>query len=133
MQAGDVKLVHAGDLGRRRRLGGGFRRLVVALRHRADIGDVAARGRQLAADTVSLRQRNNLHLFSPEGGGQRFNVVPVIHRQIEPEFRLVHTVHQQPAVWHLCDRHPGFKLRIDLEGIRMVIKKDVYELAGVNK
>ncbi|MNV47958.1 hypothetical protein D3C71_1398420 [compost metagenome] len=59
--------------------------------------------------------------------------MPVINRQIEPQFRLVHAIHQQPAVRNLCYRHPGFELRIDLERVWMVVQEDVDQLAGVNQ
>ncbi|SAF73877.1 Uncharacterised protein [Enterobacter cloacae] len=59
--------------------------------------------------------------------------MPVIDRQVEPQFRLVHAIHQQPAIWNLRDRHPGFKLRVNLEGISVVIKKSIHQLAGVDQ
>ena len=104
-----------------------------ALRHRPDIANITASGRQLAADAIGLRQRDHIDLFGPERGRQRLNVMPVINRQIEPQLRFIHTVHQQPAVRHLSHRHPGFELRIDLERVWMVIKEDVNQLAGVNQ
>ncbi len=107
--------------------------LQCALCHRADVGDITPCRRQLAGDTVCFWQGNNLDLFGPERGRQRLDVVPVIYRQVEPQLGLVDTIHQQPAVGNLSNRYPGFKLRVDLKGVRMVIKEDVEQLAGVNQ
>ncbi|MNI35070.1 hypothetical protein D3C73_890810 [compost metagenome] len=102
-------------------------------RYRADVPDIAAGSRQLATNTVGFWQRNDFNFFGPERGRQRLNVVPVIHRQVEPQLRLINAIHQQPAVGNLRDGYPGFKLRIDLERIRMVVEKNVNQLTGVNK
>ena len=98
-------------------------------RNRANVTDIAASSRQLATDTIRFRQRDDLDFFRPERGRQRLNVVPVIDRQVEPQFRLVYAIHQQPAVRNLRDRHPGFELRIDLKRVRMIVEKDVNKFA----
>ena len=103
------------------------------LRHRPDIGDIAARRRQLAANTVGFRQGNHFNLFRPERGRQRFNVMPVINRQVEPQFRFVDAINQQPAVGYLRHRDPGFKLRVDLKRVRMIVQEDIDQLTGVNQ
>ena len=59
--------------------------------------------------------------------------MPVVDRQVEPQFRFVDAVHQQPAVRDLGNRHPGFELGIDLERIRMIVKEDVEQFTGVNQ
>ena len=102
-------------------------------RHRTDITDIAARSRQQATNAIGFRQRDHFYIFSPEGVRQRFDVVPVINRQIEPQFRLVHAIHQQPAVWHLSYRHPRFELRVHFKRIGMIVEKNVEQFAGVNK
>ena len=59
--------------------------------------------------------------------------MPVVDRQIEPQFGFIDAVHQQPAVRDLRNRHPGFELGIDLERIRMIVKEDVDQFTGVDQ
>ena len=101
--------------------------------HRTDITDIAARSRQQTTNAIGFRQRDHFYIFSPEGVRQRFDVVPVINRQIEPQFRLIHAIHQQPAVWHLSYWHPRFELRVHFKRIGMIVEKNIEQLAGVNK
>ena len=102
-------------------------------RHWANIANIAARSGQQATNAIGFRQRDHFHILSPERGRQRFDVVPVINRQIKPQFRLVHAIHQQPAVWHLSYRHPRFELRVHFKRIGMIVEKNIEQLAGVNK
>ena len=103
------------------------------LRNRTNIADVATCSGQLAANAVRFWQRNNFNLFCPERSRQRFYVVPVINRQVEPQLWFINAIHQQPAVWHLSHRHPCFELRVDLERVRVVIQKNIHQLARVDK
>ena len=101
--------------------------------NRADIGDVITLCRQQLRYLIRIFQADNVDIPGPEAIRQRFNVMPVIHRRVEPQFRFVHTINPQPAVGNLCHRHPGLELRIHLKRIGVVIQKHRQQLTGMDQ
>lgn len=63
-------------------------------RYRIDIIDIVARSRQQVINVIGFRQRDYFYIFSLERGRQRFDVVLVINRQIELQFRFVYVIYQ---------------------------------------
>ena len=98
----------------------------------AQIGPLLLVGGQVIRHLLRLGQETDVEEVDPEGIGQVRHLVPEVHRPVEQQHRLAHPVHQQPAVGIVQHRQPGLEVRIDLEGVILIVEEDAVGLAGVD-
>ena len=82
----------------------------------AQIGPLLLVGRQVISNLLRTGQETDIEEVDPEGIGQLRHLVPEIHLPVEQQHRLVHAVHQQPAVGIVQHRQPGLELGFTLKG-----------------